>query len=76
MTIVRLRAPVTPLYLCGAARRGGATAIHGKHPRSGCGLNWISNSGDLFKRKEITFLTFSPLISTSHLNSTIPLFTN
>jgi hypothetical protein len=23
MTIVRLRAPVTPLYLCGAARRGG-----------------------------------------------------
>jgi hypothetical protein len=28
------------------------------------------------KGKEITFLTFSPLISISHLNSTINLFTN
>jgi hypothetical protein len=59
-----------------ALREGGPTAIHGKRPRSGHGLNWFPNSGDLYKRKEITFLTFSPLISISHLNSTILLFTN
>jgi hypothetical protein len=33
-TIVGLRAPVTSLYLCGAARRG-LTTIHGKRSRSG-----------------------------------------
>jgi hypothetical protein len=40
--------------------------------------DWIGFSiPEIFpKGKEITFLTFSPLISISHLNSTIHLFTN
>jgi hypothetical protein len=66
------RLPSIYVALC----EGGPTAIHGKRPRSGRGLNWFPNSGDLSKRKEITFLTFFPLISTSHLNLIILLFTN
>jgi hypothetical protein len=31
--IIGLRAPMTPLYLCGAAQRG-LTVIHGKRPRT------------------------------------------
>jgi hypothetical protein len=49
--IIGLFAPTTPLYLCGAARRGGSTAIHGKRPRSGHGLNWFLNFGDLSKKE-------------------------
>jgi hypothetical protein len=43
-----------------ALRERGPTAIHGRRPRSGRGL-------DRFHDLEITFLTFSPLISISHL---------
>jgi hypothetical protein len=35
MTIVRLRAPVTPLYLCGAARRGGPLPYMASTPDQG-----------------------------------------
>jgi hypothetical protein len=48
--IVGLRAPVTPLYLCAAKRRGSIT-IHGKRPQLGRGLDWFSNFKDLSKRK-------------------------
>jgi hypothetical protein len=43
-----------------ALRKRGPTAIHGRRPRSGHGL-------DRFPDPEITFLTFSPLISISYL---------
>jgi hypothetical protein len=74
-TIVGLRTPTTPLYLCGAAWRAPLPYMASTPDQ---GADWIGfpNSEDLFKRKEITFLIFSPLISTSHLNSIILLFTN
>jgi hypothetical protein len=62
------RAPACPPFNI-ALRERGLTAIQGKRPRSGRGSDWFPNP-------EITFLTFPPLISISHLNSTIHLFTN
>jgi hypothetical protein len=47
-------------------RERGPTTIHGRRPRSGRGL-------DRFPDPEITFLTFSPLISISHLYLDNPL---
>jgi hypothetical protein len=53
------RAPACPPFIV-ALRERGPTAIHGRRPRSRRGL-------DRFPDPEITFLTFSPLISISHL---------
>jgi hypothetical protein len=53
------RAPTCPPFIV-ALRERGSTAKHGRRPRSGCGL-------DRFPDPEITFLTFFPLISISHL---------
>jgi hypothetical protein len=47
-------------------RERGPTAIHGRRPRSGRGL-------DQFLDPEITFLTFFPLISISYLYLDNPL---
>jgi hypothetical protein len=52
------RAPACPLFIV-ALRERGSTAIHGRRPRSG--------------DPEITFLTFSPLISISYLYLDNPL---
>jgi hypothetical protein len=52
-------APACPPFIV-ALRERGSTAIHGRRPRSGRKL-------DQFSDPEITFLTFSPLISISHL---------
>jgi hypothetical protein len=52
-------APACPPFIVALCERG-PTAIHGKRPRSGRG-------SDRFPDPEITFLTFSPLISISHL---------
>jgi hypothetical protein len=49
-----------------ALRERGHTVIHDKRPRSGC-------RSDRFSDPEITFLTFSPLISISHLYLDNPL---
>jgi hypothetical protein len=54
-----------PLFIV-MLRERGSTVIHGKRPRSGCG-------SDRFPDPEITFLTFSPLISISHLYLDNPL---
>jgi hypothetical protein len=59
------RAPTCPPFIV-ALRERGSTAIHGKRPRSGCG-------SDQFLNSEITFLTFSPLISISQLYLDNPL---
>jgi hypothetical protein len=53
------RTPACPPFIV-ALRKRGPTAIHDRHPRSGCG-------SDRFPDPDITFLTFSPLISISHL---------
>jgi hypothetical protein len=53
------RAPTCPPFIVALHERG-LTAIHGRRPRSGRG-------SDRFPDPEITFLTFSPLISISHL---------
>jgi hypothetical protein len=53
------RAPACPSFIV-ALREKGLTAIHGRRPGSGRG-------SDRFPDPEITFLTFSPLISISHL---------
>jgi hypothetical protein len=47
-----------------ALRERGLTAIHGRRPRSG---RVSDRKTDPEIRPEITFLTFSPLISTSYL---------
>jgi hypothetical protein len=52
-------APTCPPFIV-ALRERGLTAIHGRRPRSGRG-------SDQFPDPEITFLTFSSLISISHL---------
>jgi hypothetical protein len=62
------RAPACPPFIV-ALRERGPTAIHDKRSRSGRG-------SDQFPNMEITFLTFSPLISISHFYSTIHLFIN
>jgi hypothetical protein len=54
-----------------ALRERGPTAIQGKRPDQG-----VNQIGFQSRDPEITFLTFSPLISISHLYSTIHLFTN
>jgi hypothetical protein len=59
------RAPACPHFIV-ALRERGPTTIHGKRPRSGRG-------SDRFPDPEITFLTFSPLISISHLYLDNPL---
>jgi hypothetical protein len=53
------RDPACPPFIV-VLRERGPTVIHGKRPRSGRG-------SDRFPDPEITFLTFSPLISISHL---------
>jgi hypothetical protein len=58
-TNVGSRAPACPPFIV-ALRERGATAIHDRRPRSGRGL-------DRFPDPEITFLTFSLLISISYL---------
>jgi hypothetical protein len=74
-TIVGLCAPVTPLYLCGAARRG-THCYTLQAPPTKAQTELVSQFRRHFQREEITFLTFFPLISTSYLNSTILLFIN
>jgi hypothetical protein len=63
-------APTCPPFIV-ALRERGPTAIQGKRPDQGTNRNGFQ-SGD----PEIAFLTFSPLISISHLYLTIHLFTN
>jgi hypothetical protein len=58
-------APACPSFIV-ALRKRGSTAIHDRRPRSGSGL-------DRFPDPEITFLTFSPLISISYLYLDNPL---
>jgi hypothetical protein len=58
-TNVGSRAPACPPFIF-ALRERGPTAIHDRRPRSGRG-------SDRFPDPEITLLTFSPLISISHL---------
>jgi hypothetical protein len=53
------RAPTCPPFIV-ALRERGPTVIHGKRPR-------LRRGSDRFSDLEITFLTFSPLISISHL---------
>jgi hypothetical protein len=53
------RAPACPPFIV-ALRERGSTAIHDRRPRSG-------RRSDRFPDSEITFLTFFPLISISHL---------
>jgi hypothetical protein len=65
MTNVDFRAPAYPPFIV-ALREREPTAIHGRRPRSGRGL-------DRFPDPEITFLTFFPLISISHLYLNNPL---
>jgi hypothetical protein len=65
MVNVGSRTPACPPFIV-ALRERGPTAIHGKCPRSGRGSDW-------FPDPEITFLTFSPLISISHLYLDNPL---
>jgi hypothetical protein len=62
------RAPACPPFNVALHERG-STVIQDKRPRSGRRSDWFLNP-------EITFLTFFPLISISHRNSTIHLFTN
>jgi hypothetical protein len=64
-TNVGSRAPACPLFIV-TLRERGSTAIHGRRPRSGRGL-------DQFPDPEITILTFSPLISISYLYLDNPL---
>jgi hypothetical protein len=74
--IVGLRAPATsPLFMWCCAT-GGLLPYKASAPDQGA--DWIGFPiPEIFpKGKEIIFLTFSPLISISHLNSTIHLFTN
>jgi hypothetical protein len=59
------RAPACPPFIV-ALRERGPTAIHGRRPRSGRG-------SDRFPDPEITFLTFSSLISISYLYLDNPL---
>jgi hypothetical protein len=56
---VGFRTPACPLFIV-ALRERKHTAIHDRRSRSGRG-------SDRFSDPEITFLTFSPLISISHL---------
>jgi hypothetical protein len=58
-TNVGFRAPACPPFIVALCERK-LTAIHDRRPRSGRG-------SDQFSDPEITFLTFSPLISISHL---------
>jgi hypothetical protein len=53
------RAPTCPPFIVALCERG-PTVIHGRRPRSG-------RESDRFPDPEIIFLTFSPLISISHL---------
>jgi hypothetical protein len=64
-TNVDSRAPACPPFIV-ALRERGSTTIHGRRPRSGRG-------SDRFFDPEITFLTFSPLISISYLYLDNPL---
>jgi hypothetical protein len=50
MMNVGSRAPACPPFNI-ALRERGPTAIQDKRPRSGHGLDWFSNPGDLSKRK-------------------------
>jgi hypothetical protein len=59
MVNVGSRASACPPFIVALCKRG-STVIHGRRPRSGRG-------SDRFSDPEITFLTFSPLISISHL---------
>jgi hypothetical protein len=59
------RAPACPAFIV-ALHEKGSTAIHGRRPRSRRRL-------DRFPDLEITFLTFSPLISISYLYLDNPL---
>jgi hypothetical protein len=45
MAIIGLHAPMTPLIYI-ALREGGPTAIHGKRPQTGSGLNQFPDSRD------------------------------
>jgi hypothetical protein len=65
MVNVGSRVPTYPPFIVPLRERG-PTAIHGKRPRSGRG-------SDCFPDPEITFLTFSLLISISHLYLDNPL---
>jgi hypothetical protein len=64
-TNIGARAPSYPPLIIALCERG-PTAIHDKCPRS-----W--RGSDRFPDSEITFLTFSPLISISHLYLDNPL---
>jgi hypothetical protein len=64
-TNVSFRAPACPPFIM-ALRERGPTAIHGRRPRSGHG-------SDRFSDPEITFLTFSLLISIPYLYLDNPL---
>jgi hypothetical protein len=73
---VGFHAPSCPPLLILRYVRGGPLPYKASAPDQGA--DWIDFPiPEIFsKGKEITFLTFSPLISISHLNSTIHLFTN
>jgi hypothetical protein len=68
-------APACPLLIL-CCIRGGPLPYKVSAPDQGA--NWIGFPIPVIfpKEKEITFLTFSPLISISHLKSTIHLFIN
>jgi hypothetical protein len=53
-TTVGLCAPVTPLYLCGAARRG-THCYTLQAPRPRRKQNWFPNFGDIFKERRSHF---------------------
>jgi hypothetical protein len=66
MVNIGFRAPSCPPPFIVVLHERGPTAIHSKCPQSGRG-------SDQFPDPEITFLTFSPLISISHLYLDNPL---
>jgi hypothetical protein len=53
------RAPACPPFNIALHERG-ATAIQGKRPRSGRGLNWFPNPGDHIPNKEAPTPSISP----------------
>jgi hypothetical protein len=57
---VSSRAPACPPFNI-ALRERGPTAIQDKRPRSGRGLDWFSNPGDLSKRKRNHIPNILPL---------------
>jgi hypothetical protein len=65
MANVGSRAPACPPFTVALCERG-PTVIHRRHPRSG-------RRSNRFPDPEITFLTFSPLISIPYLYSDNPL---